>query len=364
MPGRTRSTHRQSGRAHIIPRFLLRRWADRCEQVQVYSREDGRYSRRAVSDIAVRDFYTFIDLEGHSNSRLEDLLSKVEEDGSAVINTLTSRFYRPGSRLTAEQRDALDMFVAFQLVRGPRSRREMELLADYFVKSSFEGEIPDDEIAKIEISPHQNQHITSLCDRARSISQVIHPRPISIVHLDQKLLWLSDEPVVIEHDVSNNLHHPDCGLTESQLKRRMRAARRAGRDVAIVRHVRSERSQGVLDASAIAMPLAPNVALIYGANRPQRDLAVHSHTLAGRSAIRLARNLNIEVASAALDVIVGDAKDANFRDGPMPGRTPLLHICSPQSRLDHALNSTPRRLRPVRYTSDPPDADQRARDRA
>lgn len=353
------TTSKVGAKHHIVPRFLLRRWANKAEQLQVFSRDNGQYSQRAVSDVAVRDFYTFIDLNGHSNSTLEELLSRIEEDAAAVIATLTSGYFRAGAPLTPDKRDALDIFVAFQFVRGPRSRRELELLADYYAKSSIEHDVPAAELAKLEVSPHQNEHIRGIGERALNISAALHTRPLSIVRLDRPLLWLSDEPVIVEHDETNNHHHPDCTITDKEIRRRQKAARRNGDDYSVVRHVRTDRQQGVLDASAIAMPLTPNTALVYGPSKTHRDLAVDTHQLAGEAATELARHLNSEVASAALDVIIGRLDDSSFRTTPMPERRPILHICGPRSALDHALNATPNRLRPHRYSNDAPLDDNR-----
>ncbi len=106
---------------HVVPRFLLKRWANTSGQVQVFSRADNGVSVRSIADVAVKDFYTFVDVDGHSNSSYEDLLAKIEESAANCIALLTSPFRSRDIELTTQQRSALDTFVAFQLVRGPRS---------------------------------------------------------------------------------------------------------------------------------------------------------------------------------------------------------------------------------------------------
>lgn len=338
---------------HVVPRFLLKRWASSVDQLQVYSRADERFSRRAIADVAVRDFYTFIDLDKESNSTLEELLAKIEADAAPVISWLANDFRRPSACLSTDQRDALDIFVAFQAVRGPRSRREIEALGDHWAKSMVEGQIPDSELARLEFSPHQNDHIAYMTEAMHRVAESLYLRPVYVVRLDRPSLWISDEPVVVEHDGSESeQHHPDCAMTASELRRRQAAARRAGGECSIVRHVRPARRRGFLDASAVALPISPRFALVYGPSGLRRDLAVASRPLSGAEAERFAAELNKEVAMAALDVIVGFHGDDSFRAQPMPEPAPIIHICGTHGIADQALNSVPRRVRPNRYTNE------------
>ena len=140
-------TAKVGAKHHIIPRFLLKRWADDASRVQVYSRADGKFTSRAVGDVAVRDFYTFIAVDQTSDSTYEELLAKIEKQAAEVITWVLNPLRRHCSALTPEQRCELDLFVAFQLVRGPRSRREIEQLADYYGKTMSEGVVSDQELA-------------------------------------------------------------------------------------------------------------------------------------------------------------------------------------------------------------------------
>lgn len=338
---------------HIVPRFVLKKWASSVDQVQVYSRVDERFSRRAIGDVAVRDFYTFIDLDKESNSTLEELLAKIEADAAPVLSWLSNDFRHPSACLSVEQRDSLDIFVAFQAVRGPRSWREIEALGDHWAKSMVEGQVPDSELTMLEISPHQNDHIAYMTEASHLVAETLFSRPVNIIRLDRPLLWISDEPVVVEHDgVESEGHHPDCTLSARELRRRQDAARKAGGEYSIVRHVRPVRRRGFIDASAVALPISPRFALVYGPTDSRRNLAVANHTFAEAEAEGFAAELNKEVATAALDIIVAFHGDDSFRAQRMPEPAPIMHICGPHGVADEALNSVPRRVRPNRYTSD------------
>jgi hypothetical protein len=86
-----------------------------------------------VSKLAVRDFYTVVTADGQFDGRMEQLLATVEGEAAELFKLLVTPFRRPVP-LKAEERVTVCQFLAFQMIRGPRKRRETELLADYTVK--------------------------------------------------------------------------------------------------------------------------------------------------------------------------------------------------------------------------------------
>ncbi|MGW4479412.1 DUF4238 domain-containing protein [Rhodococcus triatomae] len=334
---------------HIIPRFLLKRWANGAGQVQAFSRADNRFSQRSVADLAVRDFYTFVAVDGSSDSTFEEFLAKVEDPASELIGWLLSPLRSPGTALTVDQRQSLDLFVAFQFARGPRTRREIEQIADYYGKTMSEEHVDDDELAELEFVPHQNDHIRTMGNLAESVWTNLHRRPVHLLRLDRPLVWLSDEPVVVDADDTDDDHHPDCSLTTKELRRRARKAKTKGEEFSTIVHVRPVRRRGLLDADAVLMPLSPQAVLAYGPVDPDIDLRIHEATLNEDAATEFAGELNNKTAVGALDVIVGPPNDHHFRDQPMPDPAPILHVCGPKSIASDALNRPLRRVRPNRY---------------
>lgn len=210
-------------------------------------------------------------------------MSKVEADAAATITWLLNPLRRTSTELTTEQRWSLDLFVGFQLVRGPRSRREIEQLADFYGKSVSEGRIPDDVLSGLEFATHQNAHIQTMGERAETVAHCLHSRPARLIRLDQPLLWISGEPVVVEHNNDTNEdHRPDCFLTKKQLLQRAARAKKAeSTESSHVLHFRPTRRLGVLNADAILIPLAPNTALAFGPPAPALDLLVPDTRLDG-----------------------------------------------------------------------------------
>src|SRR4051794_18928330 len=76
-------------RHHIVPRFILARFANSREQVWVRDRvtdtETDTGGLRNVKDLAIRDFYTFVDKSGELDSSFESLLGEVETTADKVL---------------------------------------------------------------------------------------------------------------------------------------------------------------------------------------------------------------------------------------------------------------------------------------
>jgi hypothetical protein len=109
-------------RHHTVPRFYLARFADRREQLQVRDRATGAATSRSIKDLAVKDFYTIVHVEGHLDSSFEQLLSVIEAQAAGVLKTHLNSFMKPRP-FGDDERSWLGTFVAFQFIRGNRERR-------------------------------------------------------------------------------------------------------------------------------------------------------------------------------------------------------------------------------------------------
>lgn len=178
------------------------------------------------------------------------------------------------------------------------------------------------------------------------ICTLINFRPVYLVRLDRPLVWLSDEPVVIDGDDTDR-HHPDCFLTSKQLRRRARKSKSG--ECRTVIHIRPYRRHGILDADAVVIPLAPDAVLAYGPPMDGVDLAIRDEALSGADATTFAEELNASIAASALDVIVGPPDDHGFPDRAMPESSPILLVCGPKTVASAALNEPLRRVRPTRF---------------
>src|SRR5438309_7017596 len=116
-------------RMHTVPASYLEPWGvtqDRkTPAVWRYSRTDQAPVLMAISNAAVwKDIYAFQDESGQRNTAIEDTLSGVE---GAYCEARASLIRQ--SALGIDQRLAVARFVAFQLIRTPRS---LQLQQDEF----------------------------------------------------------------------------------------------------------------------------------------------------------------------------------------------------------------------------------------
>ena len=216
----------------------------------------------AVSNLAIRDFYTTLNNDGTFDGRMEELLCTVEGEAAQLLKILLSPFRRPGQLTEAEQR-ILCQFLSFQMVRGPRKRREIELEADYAAKLQAGGQLTAQDLREITAVVHPNEHIRLMGPTAYKIFECLMPRPVQVVRIDAPLFVTCDEPVLVDND-DHVQHRPECFLTREQVRRRRRRAAAAGVKYEEIVHIWPTRPSGVAVADAIVMPLTPSALLVLG----------------------------------------------------------------------------------------------------
>src|SRR5258707_7231948 len=248
-------------RHHTVPAFILRRFAEERERLQVWRRSTEEIKPGSVGNLAIRDFYTTLNTDGQFDGRMEEQLGSVETAAKPVIDWLLSPFH--GRQLSKQQQVALCALVAFQMVRGPRRRKEVELLAEYGVKLLNDGSLSDTDLRDTIIVPHPNEHIRLMGPTSEAIFLSILRRPAQVIRIDAPLLVICDEPVLV--DVEDHVRHlPECSLSEAKLRRRQRE--QPGYDGTISQpvHIWTTRPAGVDNAEAIAMPVAPDALIVLG----------------------------------------------------------------------------------------------------
>ncbi|MEU4143276.1 DUF4238 domain-containing protein [Streptomyces parvulus] len=120
-------------RHHTVPAFYLRRFANSQNQLWVRDRRSSVPGLRKESDLAIRDFYTFQNIHGEPDGRMEQVLQKVEGSAASALRRMTSAVTW-GRPISPEDKTDLCVFVAFQYVRGLRKRREIELMSAFYVR--------------------------------------------------------------------------------------------------------------------------------------------------------------------------------------------------------------------------------------
>jgi hypothetical protein len=318
-------------RHHIVPRTILRRFSNRSGQIRVRDRFTGKLRLVSIGDLAVKNFYTFLDLDMLPNGAMEVWLSEVEAEFARVIRPYiaSSAFGQPPV-LTGIDRFALDTFVAVQSLRGMRTRRAMELVADYSVKLVNQDKFGAAEIRETEIVPHQNEHIEYIQRGSEQVADHLSQRPVAVVQFDQALLAISDEPVVLT---------PRDGTPKGDLRRRIQVAGRRMAPADLVQ-ISSGRGVGFYDAEEVILPLGPRHALLYAEVQPptQRPAILTIH---GHEGVRIARELNRLQAQNAFGWVAAHPDGPHLAQIPWPRPAPAATVYDDGSRPAAVVNSRP-----------------------
>lgn len=345
---------------HTVPAFYLRRFA-KGDQLAVRRLDDGVRRLTNVADLAQRDFYTVVtdhpaDGSPRLDGRLEQLLRTVEGRGATAIRRLANPLFEPQALPPDLYMDLL-LFLAFQFVRGVRTRREQELIADLSIKMDMQvtrtGETPPlpADLAAITIVGHPNEYLRMLGDMAGVAMESLVGRPLTQVQLDVPALFTTDEPVVL-HGTTDTGHTPDCFLSEKQRRRRAQRAFRAGATSAgDLVHVRTTRPRGIGSAEEVLFPMDPSRALVFG---PRGEMRPARLRLTGEDAARFASELANELLSQAYLWVAGhpDNNDLSGLELPEPG--PLVEVCDGGSPFAQALRTPPTPRHPTRLRRDWP----------
>lgn len=302
-------------RHHIVPRFYLRRFAIK-DQVLVRDTTTGITTTRSTGDLAVKDFYTSYHVDGFLDGSIEHLLSHVERAMAQLLNDRLHAFAKP-VHFTSEHRAVLDMFVSFQMVRGARNRRIVELIADASAKMMAEGELSPQELEGIEAVPHQNEHLRMIGGLASRLNDELAVRPTCLVTIPEPRLITCDEPVLL--------------VTEG----------RGGRLIPV---------QGLENAEGVLMPLDPKTLLFYG----QRGTELPPRVAAsGSDATELVEDIDELVAANAYRWIIAPPSNRTLERLKVAQPAPLLAVTDGNGRNRiPGLQSTRRSLRSP-YQLDP-----------
>ncbi len=104
-------------RHHVVPRFILEKWADKGGRVRVRSKVSDEVYDQHVKDLGITDFYTAVSVTGTLDASMEEIISVIEGEAASVIRELMSPFSSL-RRLDADRAASLANFVAFRWCAG------------------------------------------------------------------------------------------------------------------------------------------------------------------------------------------------------------------------------------------------------
>ncbi|MBF4162500.1 DUF4238 domain-containing protein [Nocardioides acrostichi] len=244
---------------HIVPRFVLKRFAVAAEQVYVRDRVAGADGRRNIKNLGVKDFYTFIDQQGELDSSHESILGFVETDAANILSELVDNPFRRPRPFTDDERTVIDTLVAMQAVRGHDQRRTGEVLTDYYMKFTNRDRLTAQELEEYEFVPHQNDLLNEAMQKAELIHRYLADRACGLVRLDRPLLITCDEPVLLLTDEDEEgSGEPDRPTAKRPPSESVGA--HLPEDVILIA---GTNLAGIARTDFIAMPLGPQLALLY-----------------------------------------------------------------------------------------------------
>lgn len=341
-------------RHHTVPRFILERWADNKGQVRVYHRIEYRHGLENITNLAVKDFYTLINDDGTKTSALESLMGQVESNAKTYLDQIFNPF-GPTAPLGADAIAALGQFAAFQSIRTTRHRREQELYAEWYAKTMASGRVGDDELRGLTLVPHQNETAIMAVKSAEELTPFFMCRPLAIMSLQRPLLYICDEPVVLNAPVGE-FHGPDCQLNDAEIEARTRRQlrkvklRKRGRVQATGRivHFSSTMPRGHGTADEILLPISPSTALLWGplCAMPQGG-PVERFKLTEDESSRFATMANDAMCAQALDWIITRPADTDFASRTFLPPAAPMRVCDGANAAADAVNESSR-FRPHR----------------
>jgi hypothetical protein len=330
-------------RHHTVPRFYLRRFAGN-GQVLVRDRNSGVMTLRNIDDLAIKNFYTFVNKDGEEDGRFEDILADLEAGTSDLLNRVYGAF-QPVRQLYPGESMALALFLSFQVVRTPRHRREMELLADHSMKLVNQDKLPNP--TEWVVVPHPNLHIGYMASAAFKLAETLYGRPVTLVTLDRPLLITCDEPVILVGDGDHVRHMPACFKTTRQrIKAAKRPSRRRRRNWDVLHYYPSR--PGLGQAEEVALPTSPRSILVLGPKTSPAPLHVR---LNGDDATEFADDVNRRLIDQAYLWVAANPDHATFADLEFPPPKPVIQACDGGTAMSRALDQPPEKRYPERLSN-------------
>lgn len=224
MKAQKHTNDQTNARHHYLPQMYLRNFTED-GTIGVWQRETGVIRLSNPNDVAnVRGFYTFKNKDGDKSDELEKIFSGMEGYVSTLIGNVNSLFPPP---ITGEYKFALAQYLAFQHMRTPVKRKEVEQSADMLMKLQARlnlqsrdqiidslkkaGREPTEEaIAQleehfkdphsVEIVPSKESMLQMQLKNVPLLAQTLMHREWHIVTFDKPTLITSDDPVLLMPD--------------------------------------------------------------------------------------------------------------------------------------------------------------------
>jgi hypothetical protein len=341
-------------RHHTVPAFYLRRFANSQNQLWVRDRRSPVPGLRKETDLAIRDFYTFQNIHGEPDGRMEQVLQKVEGRAASALRRVTSAVTW-GRPITPEDMTDLCIFTAFQVVRGLRRRREIELMSDLYVRimqlnapvgagrraiAAYRETLRD--FRTLEVTSNPNEHVSLMGKLAEPLSEHLLDRRLTVVELTEGALLTCDEPVVTVHDQEDT---PDPVIPQARPRTRSRR-RRGQREIRHTRtliQIQSTQDRGLARAEEIVLPVGRRTLLVF--SHPVAAMPSHLR-MAPEESQAAATEVNKRLLAQAYFMALAHPDDRHLLTDPLPEVGPLYRLGGVHPEQARVAGAPPTPLRP------------------
>ncbi|MGQ4344008.1 DUF4238 domain-containing protein [Streptomyces sp. SAS_275] len=341
-------------RHHTVPAFYLRRFANSQHQVWVRDRRSARAGLRKESDLAIRDFYTFQNTQGQPDGRMEQMLQQIEGRAARALRRVTSAVTW-GRPITPEDKADLCVFVAFQCVRGLRTRREIELMADLYVRllqvnapvgsgrrqiAAYRETLRD--FRTLEVTSHPNEHVSLLGELAKPLCDHLLQRPLTVIELTDGALLTCDEPIVTFSD-DEDASDPVIPQARRRTRSRRRQGQRTIRQAKTLIHIQSTRTRGLARADEVVMPVGRRTLLVFS---PHATGGPSHLQVSAEESAEAVKEINKRMLDQAYFMAFAHPDDRHLLADPLPDVGPLYRLGGVHPEQARIAEATPSHLRP------------------
>lgn len=184
---------------HYVPRFILKRFAERKDQIWVFDKQTKKKFKTNIKNIAAETgFYdfTFEDIEltyepslGHVEGNVSVLLKKIARNETLSV-------------ISPEERAVLSSFFALQFVRTPQWRHMWEGLGEALACSLIERGCNPEEIEGFEAPSKEKtklEHMRHIYNHGEFAPHFFDKTWVLLKTTERDPFWISDNPIALQN---------------------------------------------------------------------------------------------------------------------------------------------------------------------
>ncbi|MES1953598.1 DUF4238 domain-containing protein [Salinisphaera hydrothermalis] len=184
---------------HYVPRFILKRFVERKEQIWVYDKHLNRKFKTNIKNVAAESGFYDFQIKGHEVT-FEISIGKVEGSVSSILKKIING--ESLSVITDDQRLVLANFFALQFVRTPQWRHMWDGMHNSLASSLRDRGIDPEDIEGYEEASDENTklaHMRQIFDYGEYAPHFYDKIWVLLKTNKNNPFWLSDNPISLQN---------------------------------------------------------------------------------------------------------------------------------------------------------------------